>query len=1330
MQNDLRVAVKDNNSGTHNLLQSRQAPLNPLVLEDRGRLFALGASISVIVIGGLVLFGWVLDSSALTTIVYEGIPMKPLTAICFVIGGIGLMAYDLIAPEDLSGGWKLRLSQGCGGFIALVGGFTSFEYLSGFDSGIHEVLFRQQVFSSNAIHPGRMALATAGSFLFLGLALMLLNSTSRPINTLTQFLALIVFGLGLMAFQGYMFEVKHLYQFTAYSAVAIHTAVGLILFALGILFVQIRRGWMAVVSSVHLGGLLVRNLLPLVITLPLIFAWIRWKGEKAGWYDTGFGLALFTTTNMIVLGLVIWRNGHQLNALDQMRCDAEEKNHQIINSLPQLIWTCEPGGQCDFLSQQWVDYTGLAAEAQFGTGWLTCVHPDDRDNLMTLWDASVANGSDFHTEFRIRRSDQMYRWFDTRAIPWRNAEGQIIKWFGSNTDIHEQYEMRQHLLSNESRMSGIINSAMDAIITVDENQHIQIFNAAAEKMFGYSPSEVLGRSIDFLIPGRFRKIHSTHIRNFGETNVTRRTMGELNAIYGLRASGEEFPIEASISQIGDTGGKLFTVILRDITERKKAEDALQESEARFRLMADCAPVLIWVSGIDKLCTYFNKGWLDFTGRTMEQEMGNGWAEGVHADDLTHCLEIYQTAFDAREPFAMEYRLRHHDGTYHWLLDIGTPRFSQSSTFIGYIGSCIDISERKDAEQALKENEERYRSLVVATSQLVWRADAEGKAIGTTNWETITGFEQDARGRTWFDLVHPDDRESVQAEWQKALREVTVFESEHRLLHADGTYHNFVSRGVPVFQDHTVREWIGTVTDITERKRAEAALFESEALFSTIFRVSPISISISNLSTGQYITVNDAFLNRYGLTSEEVIGHTSEELGLWISSADRRRFRNQLQVEGKAHNFETQYRTKAGEVGDVLVSAEIIEQTGEKYLLSIGYDISERKRAEAVVSRNRAQLEAVFQAIQDGIVVTDMEGNFLLVNDAESRITGFPSTQMMQENLSYFREIFELRYPNGQVLPFADWPLNKILHGQSIKHWELLVKRLDIGREWYFSYNGEPVYNEHGEQILCVVSTSDITERKLAEKEIHRLNAELEERVLQRTRQLEAANKELEAFSYSVSHDLRSPLRTIDGFSQAVLEDFGPQLPAEGQRYLNVIRDGAQRMGNLIDDLLTFSRLSRQALNKKPVNTAQLVREVLKELQAEQQNRDIDLKVGELLTCQGDAVLLKQVWINLISNALKYSRGQHPATIEIGCTLAGDEKVYFVRDNGTGFDMQYAHKLFGVFQRLHRAEDFEGTGVGLAIVQRVINRHGGRVWAEAAVGKGATFYFTVEGESLS
>jgi light-regulated signal transduction histidine kinase (bacteriophytochrome) len=257
-----------------------------------------------------------------------------------------------------------------------------------------------------------------------------------------------------------------------------------------------------------------------------------------------------------------------------------------------------------------------------------------------------------------------------------------------------------------------------------------------------------------------------------------------------------------------------------------------------------------------------------------------------------------------------------------------------------------------------------------------------------------------------------------------------------------------------------------------------------------------------------------------------------------------------------------------------------------------------------------------------------------------------------------------------------------------------------------------------------------SELRLAQATIQRLNEELEERVRERTRELEVANqdlalanKDLESFSFSVSHDLRSPLRAVRGFCEIYMEDFGESIPVEARPLLEKVRDGGARMNQLIEDLLAFARFSRQPLQKRPVAVGKLVERLVAELRPKEQ-RAAEVRIDELPECHGDAALLEQVLVNLISNAFKFTRDTESATVHIGSRREDEELIYFVRDNGAGFDMKYADKLFGVFQRLHSAEEFEGTGVGLSIVHRIVQRHGGRIWAEGAPGKGASFYFTL------
>jgi PAS domain S-box-containing protein len=291
---------------------------------------------------------------------------------------------------------------------------------------------------------------------------------------------------------------------------------------------------------------------------------------------------------------------------------------------------------------------------------------------------------------------------------------------------------------------------------------------------------------------------------------------------------------------------------------------------------------------------------------------------------------------------------------------------------------------------------------------------------------------------------------------------------------------------------------------------------------------------------------------------------------------------------------------------------------------------------------------------------------------------------------------------------------------------------DGGVRWQ-QWNDRAIFSDTGVVLEYQSVGRDITDQKQAEDALKQseekyrvLNEELEQRVRERTTELESANKELESFSYTVSHDLRAPLRAIDGFSLILIDEFLTSLPPDAQRYLNKVRQNTRHMSYLIDDLLNFSRMSRQPLKKQIVAPEPAVREALDELWSEQEGRSVEVRIGDLPVCYADPVLLKQVYVNLISNALKFTRKREKGLIEIGSSWKDGQSVYFVQDNGVGFDMQYADSVFGVFQRLNNNDEYEGTGVGLAIVQRIIQRHGGKIWVDSAIDRGTTFFFTLGG----
>ncbi len=379
---------------------------------------------------------------------------------------------------------------------------------------------------------------------------------------------------------------------------------------------------------------------------------------------------------------------------------------------------------------------------------------------------------------------------------------------------------------------------------------------------------------------------------------------------------------------------------------------------------------------------------------------------------------------------------------------------------------------------------------------------------------------------------------------------------------------------------------------------------------------------------------------------------------------------------------------------------------------VGDDIREPQRAGNSSLDDGKQLQLLLNGITDFAIYTlDPEGYVISWNLGAARITGYQSDEILGKNFSCF------------------YAPDDIASGKPAAQLRIAVSEGRFEEEgWRFRKDGStflanvvitPMYDDSSTlRGFCKV-TRDITVRNVSEEKIRNLNEELDHRVTQ----LEAANKELEAFTYSVSHDLRAPLRHISGFSRILIEESAGSVPAEASRYLERIADGARKMGVLLDELLALAGVGRHALSEESVNLNSLVDDVVNMLSPEIEGRLVEWKIADLGSVHCDLALLRQVFQNLIANALKFTRPRATAMIEIGCMEDRGESTFFVRDNGVGFDMKYADKLFGVFQRLHNSEDFEGTGIGLATVRRIIQKHAGRTWAEAELGKGATFYFT-------
>ncbi|WP_372827367.1 PAS domain S-box protein [Polaromonas sp.] len=783
-----------------------------------------------------------------------------------------------------------------------------------------------------------------------------------------------------------------------------------------------------------------------------------------------------------------------------------------------------------------------------------------------------------------------------------------------------------------------------------------------------------------------------------------RTDGELRWVHGLGESvldGEGQPVT-------------LTGTVQDITERKLASDALQASEAQFRLLTDAMPQIVCTMRADGWLTYFNQMWFDYTGLAMDESLGQGWTQLIHPDDQARVAQRLTQAAESGRTCEVEYRLRRADGAYRWMLGRAHPLGDVSDQPTRWLGTFTDIEDLKVATAQLEKNMFMNRVAGRMARLGGWTIDLPQRTL-TWSDENCAIHDQPPGYLPTLDegigYFLPEDRAEVIRLVEACAQHGTPYEFILPKMTAQGRRIWVRSLGEAVRNaSGTIIRLQGAFQDITEQKAAEARTLALEARMMTTLESITDGFCLID-KNGRFVFLNGHAERMLKRGKGELLGESMwQEFSTIAGTHVEREYRAAV-AEQRSTRIEAYYRP----LNTWFVFHVYPTEDGTAVYFQ---DITQRREQQAQLHL----LETAVSRINDMVIITDAhtgEGEgprVVFVNDAFERQTGYSRQDALGQGL--------MQLWGATTRPAELDRIRAAMERSQPVRTEIAIQTR-AGQPLWLELDMTPIAGESGTFTHWVAVERDITERKQQQQEILGLNSELEQRVLLRTGQLAEVNKELESFAYSVSHDLRSPLNTVDGFSQLLLKSDADRISDKGKHYLDRIRAGVKQMGDLIEGLLTLAHLSREEIRSEPVDLSAMCRGIEQAQRERDLQRQVQVHIQDSLLAHGDPRLLSAVMQNLMGNAWKFSARQPLARIEIGIQPeAGGENVFFVRDNGVGFDMAFAHKLFGTFERLHSPGDFPGTGIGLATVKRVIERHGGRVWAESKPGEGATFYFTV------
>jgi PAS domain S-box-containing protein len=1070
--------------------------------------------------------------------------------------------------------------------------------------------------------------------------------------------------------------------------------------------------------------------------------------------------------------MAIMRDMTERKRAEEALRESESRFRQLADAAPVFIWLANAQGQRTYFSRGWTEFTGRSLDDEIGEGWLLGVHGEDSHRVSDMLADALQARQDFSIEYRLRASDGEFRWVLDHGVARFSESGQFSGFIGSCLDITERKRAENALRERERHYRELMEQSGDGIFIFDDKAHITDVNSRLCEILGYSRSEMLSINPTRLVDGSSQ---SRIPLRYGQMDAgeTLRIETEL-----ICKDGRRVPLDISARRVGK--GR-YQAVLRDMTERRQTEEALRQSQQRYQAFIAQSTEGVWrfefAQPVDvnldietQVDLTMHGGVLAECNDEMAKMYGYTHAEEIIGVRIAQLLDMSDLA--NREMFRVFAKARYRisdmesheigrDGAHHYFLN-NVVGIIENEKLIRIWGTQREVTERRLAAQALAESEERFKRLASATEEAII-IHADGRVIdANARASEMSGYPmQELVGLDIRRITAPQSWENVQA----AIASGFEGTNEYLGLRKDGSEFpcELTSRKIKL-SGREVR--VVAIRDITERKRAERALLESEDRYRRLSGATAEAILIHE--QGRILDANQRASDMFGYAPGDLLNL----LAFNLATPQTR----QLVIENVRNGVEAPYEAvglrRDGSTFPGEITARNLSLGGKQVRVVAIRDITERKRAEEALRReaglvrlmqrvamaaneNSSSLAATRLCIDEICAYTGWPMGHAYFVDAKSGDlvpadiwhldtpeihaefknmnmaarfapgVGLPGAVLHDRTPYWIEDIAnDSRFPGGRtrtglgILSGFAFP---VLVGKEV------VAVLEFGSAKHAPADAQllEIMGNIGTQLGRVVErerANELLEARVAERtaQLEHANRELSRRAID----LESINKELEAFSYSVSHDLRAPLRGIFGFSQALQEDFAPKLGEDGGAMLERIKSASQRMGRLIDDLLGLSRVTRAEMVRESVDLSAMATEICTELRRVYPNRRIDIEIQPAVNAVGDARMLRILLQNLLDNAFKFTARKENARIEFKTEQTEQGLAYTVSDNGAGFEMQYAQKLFGAFQRLHSMKEFEGTGIGLATVQRIVHRHGGRVRAKGAPGEGASIQFTL------